>query len=42
MLKIFVMKKYDNTRENIMEDIIIGMNNIKDSRIISLKILEFS
>ena len=41
MSKIFVMKKYENTRENIKEGIIIGMNNSKDSRIINLKILEF-
>ena len=42
MLKIFVMKKYENIRENIKEVIIIGMNNIKDSRIINFKIFEFS
>lgn len=41
MSKIFVTKKYENTRENIKEGIIIGMNNSKDSRIINLKILEF-
>ena len=30
MSKIFVTKKYENTRENIKEGIIIGMNNSKE------------
>ena len=36
------MKKYENITENIKEDMIIGTNNIKDSKIINLKIFELS
>ena len=41
-LKKLVMKKYENIAENIKEDMIIGTNNIKDSKIINLKIFELS
>ena len=41
-LKKVVMKKYENITENIKEDMIIGTNNIKDSKIINLKIFELS
>ena len=33
------MKKYENTIENINDDITIGINRIKDSKIINLIIL---
>ena len=42
ILKKLVMKKYENILENISDDIIIGINNIKDSKIINLVILCFS
>ena len=42
ILKKLVMKKYENILENISDDIIIGINNIKDSKIINLIILYFS
>ena len=41
-LKKLVMKKYEDIPENIKEDVIIGTNNIKDSKIINLKIFELS
>ena len=42
ILKKFVTKKYENITENISEEKIIGTNNIKVSKIISLKIFIFS
>ena len=36
ILKKFVTKKYENIIENIKEEIIIGINNIRVSSIISL------
>ncbi len=42
MLKKFVTKKYEKIIENIKEKIIMGMNNIRVSNIISLKIFNFS
>ena len=42
ILKKLVIKKYENILENINDDIIIGINNIKDSKIINLIILCFS
>ena len=39
ILKKLVIKKYENIIENINDDIIIGINNIKDSKIINLIIL---
>tara|TARA_B100000963_G_C22252998_1_gene505081 strand:- start:208 stop:426 length:219 start_codon:yes stop_codon:yes gene_type:complete len=42
MLKKFVMKRYENIIENINDSIIIGINNIRDSKIIKLIILDFS
>jgi len=42
ILKKLVIKKYENILENINDDIIIGINNIKDSKIINLIIFDFS
>tara|TARA_B100000963_G_C22537544_1_gene630543 strand:- start:102 stop:353 length:252 start_codon:yes stop_codon:yes gene_type:complete len=42
MLKKLVMKKYENIIENINDEIMIGINSIKDSKIINLIILYFS
>ena len=36
ILKKFVIKKYENNIENINEEIIIGINNIRVSNIIIL------
>ena len=40
--KKFVTKKQENTIENIREKRIIGINNTRDSKIMSLKIFDFS
>ena len=42
ILKKLVIKKYENILVNINDDIIIGINNIKDSKTINLIILCFS
>ena len=42
ILKKFIIKKYENTIENANEEMIIGMNKIKDSNIINLIIFDFS
>ena len=42
ILKKFVMKKYENTAENINEDIIMGINKIIVSKIINFIIFNFS
>ena len=42
ILKKLLMKKYENILENISEDITIGINSIKDSKIINLIIFCFS
>ena len=39
--KKFVTKKQENIIENISEDITIGINNIKDSKIINLRVFNF-
>ena len=42
ILKKFTIKKYENEIEKANEDIIIGINRINDSKIINLKIFDFS
>ena len=42
ILKTVVIKIYENITENINEEKMIGINSIIDSKIINLKILDFS
>ena len=42
IFKKFLTKIYENEIENINEEVIIGINKINDSKIISLIILDFS
>ena len=42
ILKKFTTKKYEKEIENSKEDIIMGINKIKDSKIINLIIFNFS
>ena len=42
ILKKFTTKKYEKEMENSKEDIIMGINKIKDSKIINLIIFNFS
>ena len=42
ILKTLVIKIYENVTENINEEKITGINSIIDSKIINLKILDFS